>query len=133
MLQRFILFIGIILFTFSCGEDDSGECNGICTEEFKSINVEITDSEENPVVLDSTSLTDITNNREVDLNSTGDIENGFYTIFNDNLLPEYKNEEIDLLFKGFQEENLIVEQEYRIGADCCHVYPISGPLVIQLE
>ncbi|APS40298.1 hypothetical protein SAMN04488033_10663 [Salegentibacter agarivorans] len=56
MLHRFILFIGIILFTFSCGEDDSGECNGICTEEFKSINVEITDSEENPVVLDSDNL-----------------------------------------------------------------------------
>ncbi|MGW1456648.1 hypothetical protein ACWBC2_16805 [Salegentibacter agarivorans] len=133
MLHRFILLVGILLFTFSCGKEEKRECNGICTEEFRSISVELTNAEGNPVVLDSIALRDITNNREIDLNSTENAGNGFYSIFNDNLVPEYKNEEINLLFKGFQEENLILEQEYKVGADCCHIYHVSGPLEIQLD
>jgi hypothetical protein len=133
MLHRLILFIGIILFTFSCGKDENTECSGICTEEFRSIAVEITNAGENPVILDSISITDITNNRELDLNSEGDFENGFYTIFNDNLVSQYRNEEINLLFRGFQNEQLLVEETYMVGADCCHVYHISGPLEIVLD
>ncbi len=132
MLHRFILFIGIILLSFSCGKEESRECSGICTEEFRSITVEITDTERNPVVLDSTSITDITNDRQLDLNSEV-FEDGFYTIFNDNFVSEYKNKELSLLFRGFQDEELIVEETYKVGADCCHVYYISGSLEIVLE
>ncbi|MBZ9729374.1 hypothetical protein LB467_06710 [Salegentibacter sp. JZCK2] len=131
MLPRFILFIGIISLSFSCGKEKSRECSGICTEEFRSITVEITDTQRNPVVLDSTSITDITNDRQ--LNLISDFENGFYTIFNDNFVSQYKNEEISLLFQGFQDEDLLVEQEYEVGVDCCHVYYISGALEIILD
>jgi len=132
MLHRFILFFGIISLTFSCGKEESRECSGICTEEFRSITVEITDTQRNPVILDSTNITDITNDRHLDLNSEV-FEDGFYTIFNDNFISEYKNKELSLLFRGFQDEELIVEETYKVGADCCHVYYISGPLEIVLE
>jgi len=133
MLHRLILFIGIALITFSCGKDNNEECSGICTEEFRSINVEITEGEENPIILDSISVTDITNNRELDLNSENEFNEGFYTIFSDNFVSEYKKEEISLRFQGFQNEELIVEESYKVGADCCHVYHISGPLKIVVE
>ncbi|TDN79658.1 hypothetical protein DET49_13620 [Salegentibacter sp. 24] len=133
MLLRFTFFIGIILFTISCQEENTGKCNGFCTEEFRSITVEITDTQENPVVLDSISITDITKERELEFNSEHQFEDGIYTIFNDNLVSSYKNQEIALLFRGYINDELIVEETYQVGADCCHVYHSSGPLKIVLD
>jgi len=133
MLRRFIILTGIILFTFSCGKDEQRECSGICTEEFRIITVSITDAENNPVLLDSISITDLTNNRILELNDNQILEGGIYAIFNDNFSQEYRNQEISLFFQGFQEENLLVEENYEVGADCCHVYHISGDLEIILD
>lgn len=133
MLHRFIFLIGIILFTFSCGKDEERACSGICSTEFKIITVSITDAENNPVLLDSISITDLSNNRTLDLNENDFLEEGVYAVFNDNFVQHYKNEEISLLFEGFQDEDLVVEETYEVGADCCHVYHISGDLEIQLD
>lgn len=133
MPHRFIFLIGIILFTFSCGKDQGRACSGICTEEFRTIRVSITDAENKPVLLDSISITDLSNNRNLDLNENDFLEEGVYMIFNDNFVQDYKNEESSLLFKGFQEDELVVEETYEVGADCCHVYHISGDLQIQLD
>lgn len=134
MQYRFILLVGLIVFTSSCEKDLNRECSGICTEEFRTITAEITDAEANPVLLDSLSIIDITNDLELDLSLLdSQFENGFYTIFNDNFVSEYRNQEISLHFRGFQEGELIVTETYKVGADCCHVYYISGPLEIILD
>ncbi len=133
MLHRLILLFGILLFTFSCAKDEEKECSGICTEEFRIITVSITDAENNPVLLDSLSITDLSNNRNLDLSENNFLDDGIYAIFDDTFSQDYRNEEIELLFQGFQEEDLIVEENYKVGADCCHVYHISGDLEIELD
>ncbi|WP_037315100.1 hypothetical protein [Salegentibacter sp. Hel_I_6] len=85
------------------------------------------------MLLDSISITDLTNNRILDLNENQILENGMYAIFNDNFSQDYRNQEISLLFQGFKEEDLLVEEDYEVGADCCHVYHISGDLEIILN
>lgn len=122
-----------MLFTFSCGKKEEKECSGICTEEYKVIAVSITDDENNPVLLDSVSITDISSNRNLDLNKNNFLEDGVYVIFDDTFSQDYQNEEISLLFQGFQQEELFVEETYKVGADCCHVYHISGTLKIVVE
>ncbi len=53
-------------------------------------------------------------------------ENGTYPLFGDEFTQDYQNKEIDIQFIGTIDGNDIVTSNYKVGADCCHVYFVSG-------
>jgi len=134
--------ISIILFSIilllSCDCNCESECEDVlCTEQFVTIVVTITDQDQNPFILDDYTVIDIDNN--IDL--TNDLkdyyqsfpDDGTYPIFDDNFQQDYQNQEIEIQFIGYLNSQEVVNEYYSVGADCCHVYPISGDYEIVVE
>lgn len=131
-----ILFVILLFQSCMKGEDVDG-CNGICTEEFRTITIEIKDAEGNPVALDSFSVINTGNGNELGTsinNPEFDYfrENGTYPIFSDLYSQEFRQREITINFKGFIDETEVINENYEVGADCCHVYYISGERELQI-
>lgn len=128
------LFTGLFLLFQSCSEKDK-ECNGICSEEYRTIVVEIKDSEGEPVVLDSFKVEDLSSGRDLTIQPDDPAymrERGLYPIFSDRYAQEYRQRQIQIKFTGYIEGEEVVSEVYRVGADCCHVYHVSGDLKLVL-
>src|SRR5690606_20734993 len=126
------LFICLLLLFHSCTEKDK-TCNGICSEEYRTIVVHVETSDGSPVVLDGFKVTDLTNERDITLqldDTTHDYQSvrGIYPIFSDKYARDYKEQQLQIKFSGFIDGLEVVSEIYKVGADCCHVFYISGEL-----
>ncbi len=126
------LLISLFLLFQSCSEKDN-ECDVSCTEEYRTIVVNIINSEGEPVALDSFKVVDLRNGR--DLSDEPDDqtfqimrERGNYPVFSDKYVEDYMQEELQIKFTGFIEDVEVVSEIYKVGADCCHIYHVSGDL-----
>jgi len=127
-----IIFLG-------CTNDDKSDCSDVaCTEEFKTIAVSFKDSNGNPIalsrfkviILDSgTDITKSVNDTEFELMK----QRGVYPLFGDENRGEYENKELEINFKGFIDNQEIVNSNYIVGADCCHVNLIEGNTDIRIK
>lgn len=132
------LFLLLFSFSFiSCEEEnvDSDDCKDtiICTEEFKTISLEITNSDGDPVVLDDFyTFYDSRKKFEYELN---DIQQGLgiYPVLTDAEMDEIEKEGTTLIFVGEKDGRNIVEHQMVIGHDCCHVQLIEGQDKIEIE
>lgn len=52
---------------------------------------------------------------------------GYYTVLDDGAMGWLKGKEQNFKFEGWRNDSLIIEANYRIGADKCHVYKVNGP------
>ncbi|WP_296620685.1 hypothetical protein [Marivirga sp.] len=135
-LQIFFAFAAISF--FSCKEEElsNDDCNletRICTEEFRSISLEITTPDGNPVILDDFyTFHDSRKKFEFELN---DVQkgNGIYPVITDSELDELKREGTTLIFVGEKDGKNLVEHQMVIGHDCCHVILIEGEDKIVIE
>ncbi len=123
----------LLLFLFAgCENNDSNDCaNQACTEEFRTITVTIKDSENNPVALDSFKVTNLENgddlSRELNNAEFGAMrEIGVYPLFGDEYARDFRNREVEINFKGYINNQELINSDYKVGADCCHVMLISG-------
>lgn len=122
----FILITCLLL--LSCTEKEEA-CIGLCTEEFRSIVVQIEYSAGEPVILDSFEVIDITNGRDITLQQDDfQRDRGIYSIFNDRYVADYRQQQIQIKFTGFIDGREVVSEIYKVGADCCHVFHILGDL-----
>lgn len=129
--MRKLVLITILVSLFSC-KNDKSDCSDIpCSEEFKVITVSIKDKMTNPIALDKfivkiiDSDIDITrdfNDNEYELMK----QYGTYPLFGDEHRENYKNETIRINFIGIQNNQEIVNTNFTVGADCCHVILIDG-------
>ncbi|WKV10682.1 hypothetical protein [Marivirga harenae] len=135
------LYYLVAIFSFSlisCEEDklSSDDCeseNLICTEEFRTITLEIKDGNGNPVVLDDFyTFEDSRNKFEFDKNDF-QVENGIYPVISDAELEELDKVGTVLIFVGEIDGRNVVEHQMVIGHDCCHVILIEGETEIQIE
>jgi len=55
---------------------------------------------------------------------------GIYPIFSDKYAGDYKEQQIQIKFSGFIEGREVVSEIYKVAADCCHVFHLSGDLVL---
>ncbi|WP_415830520.1 hypothetical protein [Gillisia limnaea] len=136
-LSRISLFV-MLLFQSCIKGDDVNECPGICSEEFRNITVEIKDAEGNPVALDSYRVINTVNGNELSTEINDSEfqyfrENGIYPIFSDLYSEEFRQQEITINFKGYIDEVEVISSNYEVGADCCHVYYISGERELQID
>ena len=135
-----LTFVLLLLLLYNCSlcDDNTNDCTNIaCTEQFVMITVSIVDQEQNPFILDDYKVTDLDNN--IDLTNELKeyyklyMDDGVYPIFDDRFQQTYQNQEIDLQFIGYVDGQEILNEIYSVGADCCHVYLISGDYEIIVE
>ena len=60
-------------------------------------------------------------------------QNGIYPLFGDENREEFENNELEIIFKGFVDNQEIVNSNYNVGADCCHVFLIDGNTDLKIE
>lgn len=124
----------IILFLFfaGCEINDPNDCtNQACTMDFRTITVTIKDFENNPVALDSFKVTNLENGNDLtrEVNSAefeAMRETGVYPLFGDEYAQDFRNKEVEINFKGYVDNLEIINSDFKVGADCCHVLLISG-------
>ncbi|MFD2518299.1 hypothetical protein [Salinimicrobium flavum] len=133
-----LLFLCLVFLFQSCSEKDNEKCDGACTEEYRTIIVKIVDSEDQPVALDSFKVVNLKNGRDLTIQVEEEVlqsirERGSYPLFSDKYVQEYIQQQLDINFTGLIEGEEVVSEDYKVGADCCHVYHISGDLELTLE
>ncbi len=134
-----IIYLSLIIILLGCTNEDKSDCSDVaCTEEFKTITISVKDSNGKPIalnrfkviILDSGSdITRSVNDTEFELMK----QIGVYPLFGDENRGEYENKELEINFKGFIDNQEIVNSNYIVGADCCHVHLIEGNADIRLE
>ena len=60
-------------------------------------------------------------------------DQGIYPLISDAHRIQYQNKTTTLTFKGYINDELVVNQEFKVGADCCHVSLITGNREIVLD
>ncbi len=140
-LKPFIVVLFLIIATIlaSCNNNDddsnSGCENTVCTEEFRTIIVTIKDQSQNSVVLDSFKVINIENGDDMTvLLSSSELEmaqqSGQYPLLNDSSLEI--NQERKVQFKGFINNQEVINSTYTVSTNCCHINLVSGVLDLTL-
>ena len=120
----------------SCNSDDNDGTNAqcedtFCTDIFIRIIVSVTDQNQNPVALDSFTVTNLANGNDMTVPlSDSELLNaqltGLYPLTQDGILEI--NQERQIQFKGFINGQEVVSGDYTVSTDCCHVGLDAGDL-----
>jgi hypothetical protein len=96
----------------------------ICTEMFAMVMVQISDINGTPARLDKV---------ETIRKSTGEKINieqqpmeGQYVVLDDSYVRKLQKQKDDFIFRGYKNNEMVVEETYTISADCCHINKESG-------
>ena len=129
MIKNTTLFLALLLSIASCQEDESDCGPTACTFDFRSVSVRIVDRFGNPVDLDRTEVSDQlgTTLTSVSVSTFPQSNNGYYVIADDGHKNELRFDLNLLLFKGWKDGKKVVQQEFAISRDCCHVGKLDGP------
>lgn len=136
----------LILFSFSmvasCTDKDETtlqDCTMItCTQNFVTLTVSVINTSGTTIVLDSYEVIDVDSGENL-VENFNEVENqyfkeqGLYPILNDAHRVQYQNSTATLSFKGYISNEEVVNEEYVVAADCCHVSLISGNTEIVLD
>ena len=121
-----LLLASCIILTSCLGDDDNqSECQAVaCTEDFITISVIIKDENDNPVALDAFEVIVIENSQDITISSSEfSFENaqqlGIYPLVNDSSLDVNQVREIQ--FKGFIDNQEVIQSTYTVETDCCHI------------
>lgn len=96
----------------------------MCTRIFKSVVVQVKNTEGTPVTLDDTYTVNVNTGETIRLEGTG--EPGYYIVLNDSYQKKIVNTTAQFQFIGVKNGQRVVDEPYRIGADCCHIEKVSG-------
>jgi len=133
-----LIHLLFLLCCFSCTKNNSDCFNTPCTEEFRTIVVNIKNENGAPIALNSFEVlivkTKIDITRKVNENEFEMMqESGTYPLFGDEYSRDYQNDEVRINFKGFIHNQEIVNADFTVGADCCHVNLIEGTTEIIID
>ena len=131
------VFVGLItlLIILNCNnksEDDALDClNVACTEEYRTITINVKDQEGKAVALDEFKVVTLPKGDDITPEiASGDYEwmmiNGVYPLFSDKHSMEYRDKKLEINFKGYVKGRLLVDSNFTVGADCCHVLLFQG-------
>ncbi|MCK0190624.1 hypothetical protein [Arenibacter sp. F20364] len=131
------LYVGLItvLLSLNCSNkevDGTPNCVDVfCTEEFRTITVNVKDKDGVAVALDYFKVVVLSNGDEITLGASSSeydwmAENGTYPLFSDKYVSRYRNKKLEINFRGYIDNKLMVDSDFTVGADCCHVVLIEG-------
>lgn len=117
-----ILFVSILII-ISCTKDEEV----ICTEEYRYISIDV----KGGILDDFYTIRKYTGDT---IRYEKDNLNGNYTyiILSDNYQNKIKNKEEIFIFKGYITDSLVVNEQYIVKADECHINYVSGKKEINL-
>lgn len=123
------------MLTLNCSDsdtDDTSNCMDVfCTEEFRTITISVKDKDGAAVALDHYKVVVLSDGEDITLNASSSeyewmTKNGSYPLFSDKYVTKYRNKEIEINFQGFIDDELLVDSDFTVGADCCHVTLVEG-------
>lgn len=125
-MKKFSLHIIIfftILFFISCAKEEEV----ICTMEWRYISIDV----KGGVLDDFYTIRKYTGDT-IRYEKDNIIGNNSYIILSDNYQNKIKNKEEIFIFKGYITDSLVVNEQYIIKADECHINYVSGKKEINL-
>jgi hypothetical protein len=132
-MKTFKLFSTVLLtaliFTACEQTDNVSECDidgAVCTTEFITVTMSLKTSSGTPITLDSIVVTKNENGDGIYSKQTGEISNGIFPVITDSEMGKIVKEGSLVNFKGYSSGIEIVNEEYKVGHDCCHVKFIQG-------
>ena len=129
-----IILIFVITLLSSCkNADEQCGMQQVCTEEFRSIVLSISDKNGNPIILDSYSVTNQATEKVYNYTSDTLIQEGQYILADDRLMDDVVRNGNSFLFVGMLSNQEVVRETYVIGHDCCHIQLLSGNTDIIIE
>lgn len=132
-----VLFLSSVTFISCDVDEEEDECrDALCTNVFITINVSIIDQNQAPVALDRFEVINVQNQSDVTIPISSSQfllvqQNGLYPLINDNGIG--RNQELNLQFKGFINGVEVINENYIVAANCCHVNLVSGNLELVLQ
>ena len=130
-----LFFIGATFISSgkSCKPDKPCPEDIICSMVFKSITVEILDSNGNAVQLDEAEVSSKHFNQKLDA-VVESPSGGPYIIVDDSYMKFLSADDArEVQFSGWLNDSLVVREVFLIRHDCCHVVLVEGPEEITLE
>jgi hypothetical protein len=128
--KLFSTFLLIALIFTACEQTDNvSECDidgAICSTEFITVTMSLHTSTNTPIPLDSVVVTKNENGEAIYSKQTDTISNGIFPIITDSEIGKIVKEGSLVNFKGYSKGVEIVNEEYKVGHDCCHVKFIQG-------
>ena len=125
-MKKFSLHIIIffaILFFISCAKEEEV----ICTMEWRYISIDVKGG-----VLDNFYTIRKYTGDTIRYEKDNILGNNSYIILSDNYQNKIKNKEDIFIFKGYITDSLVVNEQYVIKADECHINYVSGKKEINL-
>jgi len=135
-----LLYLPALCLLLSCSKGDKkqkGDCppDLMCTMEYRTITVTITDSSNTPVMLDSYRTVRLSDNHIFDLQGQASAwedslwrATGAYPVITDGQQKEMSTGADGTLleFQGDKDGSTVIREQYRVRDNCCHVELISG-------
>lgn len=123
LVSFFILIVVSILIIISCTKDEEV----ICTMEYRYISIDVKGGILDDFYTIRKYTGDTIRNEKDNI-----IGNNSYIILSDNYQNKIKNKEEIFIFKGYITDSLVVNEQFIIKADECHIDYVSGKKEINL-
>ncbi|OEK05131.1 hypothetical protein [Roseivirga misakiensis] len=134
-MKKFVyLLLGCFLL-LGCNETDDSPINNLktcsanqaCTEIFVSLTFTPRGLNGQTISLDSFYTQNLDNGNTYSIQNSLLDQEDTYTVVTDNELTEINMNGTNLRFFGLIGNQIVVQQDFVVGHDCCHVTSISGP------
>ena len=123
LVSFFILIVVSVLILISCTKDEEV----ICTMEYRYISIDVKGGILDDFYTIRKYTGDTIRNEKDNI-----IGNNSYIILSDNYQNKIKNKEEIFIFKGYITDSLVVNEQFIIKADECHIDYVSGKKDINL-
>ena len=123
LVSFFILIVVSVLILISCTKDEEV----ICTMEYRYISIDV----KGGILDDFYTIRKYTGDT-IRYEKDNIIGNNSYIILSDNYQNKIKNKEEIFIFKGYITDSLVVNEQFIIKADECHIDYVSGKKEINL-
>ena len=98
-------------------------CEGVeCTDEYADVSIKLEYPDGSPVLLDSSKVFWVSQNRYLEQVSWDEIRMyGYYTVVDDGIRKALEHKQEIMRFTGYLNGDTVCERDVLVGADCCHV------------
>lgn len=133
-MRRLIYLSLALLFIYGCGNDADANVQDDCpddipcTEVFVTLTFSPKDENDQSILLESFYTQNLDNGNTYDGPSQTDFQQqGTYVVISDGELDEINKDGTPVRFFGIIGDRIVIEQDFVVGHDCCHVQPLDGP------